>query len=534
MKIKYKILAGAFLFTTGFTFAQEGNSTQQNAVKLGEVFNYVDRYYVEEVDGDKIADDAIRNMLEQLDPHSTYIPKEKVQSANQSINGSFVGIGVQFQILKDTLIVVNPIPTGPSEKVGIQAGDKIIFIDGENVAGVGLQNAGVRDRLLGDKDTKVKVEVKRGDDEKLINFTITRDNIPVNSVVAKYMLSKKVGYIKLTSFSRTSSQEIKDALEELKKEGMKDLVLDLQGNGGGLLYAAKLIADEFLKDDKLIVYSEGRAQPRQEFVADTKGDFEKGRLVILTDEGTASASEIVSGAIQDWDRGLIVGRRTFGKGLVQRPIELNDGAQIRLTIARYFTPSGRFIQKPYDDLEAYKNDYYERYMHGEMMNQDSIKLADSLKYSTLITKRTVYGGGGIMPDVFVPLDTSEYSDYYRALSRSGVINSFCLEYVNTNRESLKRKYEDVDAFDADFNLNEEFMDNFFTYVVGENEDLEFIQEDYDISKALLQIRLKAAIAQNLWGYNAFYKIYNQKNEILNKAIAILAGDIYNNVELAKQ
>lgn len=534
MKINFKILAGAFLFTSGMLTAQEPNTTQQNAIKLGEVFNYVDRYYVDDVDGDAIADDAIRKMLEQLDPHSTYIPKENVERANESINGSFVGIGVQFQILKDTLVVVNPIPTGPSEKVGIQAGDKIIFIDGENVAGVGLKNSGVRERLLGDMDTKVKVEVKRGKSEELLNFTITRDKIPVNSVVAKYMVSNKVGYIKLTSFSRTSEDEIKEALKELKKQGMKDLILDLQGNGGGLLYAAKVIADEFLTDDKLIVYSEGRAQPRQEYKADTKGDFEKGRLVILTDEGTASASEIVSGAVQDWDRGLIVGRRTFGKGLVQRPIELNDGAQIRLTIARYFTPSGRFIQKPYDDLEAYKNDYYERYMHGEMMNADSIKLDDSLKYATLLTKRTVYGGGGIMPDVFVPLDTTEYSDYYRALSRSGVINTFCLEYVNKNRKMLKENFENVEEFDANFLADEDFMQAFFDYVVGENEDLEFVEEDYKISEELLKVRLKASIAQNVWGYDAFYRIYNQKNEILNKAIAILAGDMYNNVNLAKQ
>ena len=534
MKIKQNIAVGVLLMGSFLGFAQKGNTTAENALKLREVFTYVDRMYVDEVDGDDIADEAIVSMLEKLDPHSTYIPSKDVQRANESIKGSFVGIGIRFQILKDTLMVVNPIPGGPSEKVGIQAGDKIIEIEEELVAGVGLKNSGVRERLLGEKESKVKITVQRRNSNKLLKFTITRDNIPVNSVAAQYMLNDDIGYIKLTSFSRTSEEEVHAAIAELKKRGMKDLVFDLQGNGGGLLGAAKGIADEFLSEDKLIVYSEGRMQPRRNLLADTDGSFEEGRLVVLTDEGTASASEIVSGAIQDWDRGLVVGRRTFGKGLVQRPIELNDGSQIRLTIARYYTPSGRFIQKPYDDLDAYRNDYYERYVNGEFSNKDSIKLDDSLKFSTLTTQRTVYGGGGIMPDFFVPLDTTEYSDYFRDLSRSGLINSFALEYVNDYRDKLKKDYKNVERFNNNFDLDKAFMDAFFAYVKKENSDIELVEEDYRVSEDLLKLRIKATIAQNIWDFQAFYRIYNEKNEILNKAMSILADNDYNKVKLAKQ
>ena len=312
---------------------------------------------------------------------------------------------------------------------------------------------------------------------------------------------------------------------------MKDLIFDLQGNGGGLLYAAKYVADEFLKDDQLIVYSEGRRQPKSVLKADTKGNFEEGKLVLLIDEGSASASEILSGAVQDWDRGLIVGRRSFGKGLVQRPIELNDGSQIRLTIARYYTPSGRFIQKPYDDLESYRNDYYDRFLHGEMTHKDSIDLPDSLMFKTLIKKRTVYGGGGIMPDVFVPLDTLEYSQFYKDLSRSGVINTFALNYANDNRESISKMFTDAKAFKDGFKTDEEFMNQFFGYAVKEDTSLTFVKEDYEISKDLLQIRLKAMIAQNIWDYSAFYQIFNVKNEIFMKAYEVLSQGKYEEMDL---
>jgi len=511
-----------------------GTSAQVNhAQKLTEVSTYIDRLYVDEVNNDEVTDAAIVAMLEKLDPHSTYIPKEEVEGANERINGSFVGIGIRFQILKDTLLVVNPIPGGPSEKLGIRAGDKIIKIEDELIAGTGLKNSGVRTRLLGDLGSKVNVSIKRKGSDKLLDFTITRDKIPVNSVVSTYMMDEEIGYIKLTSFSRTSEQEIKDALKGLKKKGMKDLILDLEGNGGGLLYAAKAISDEFLSGDKLLVYSEGKAQPRRDLVADTKGNFEKGRLVILINEGTASASEIVSGAVQDWDRGLIVGRRTFGKGLVQRPIELSDGSQIRLTIARYFTPSGRFIQKPYDDLEAYKNDYLDRYLSGQMTSADSVIVNDSLTFKTLKKKRTVYGGGGIMPDVFVPLDTTEISDYYRKLSRSGLINQFAIDYVNNNRAQFKTKFPEFSDFKTTFMVDKALIDQFLGYVVTENADLTFDEDGYKECEDLLKVRLKATIAQNYWDYSSFYEIYNVKNEIVMEAFDILKENCYEKMNLAK-
>lgn len=515
------------LLLTGITFSQQDDP---NMMRMYEVYTYIDRMYVDDVPNKDISEAAIISMLEKLDPHSTYIPADEVEEANERINGSFVGVGIRFNILKDTLLVVNPIPGGPSEKLGIRAGDKIIKVDDEIVAGVGLKNSGVRERLLGEKGSKVKIMVLRGPDQT-IEYTVTRDNIPVHSVVSTYMIDKEVGYIKLTNFSKTTEEEVRAAIKTLKKAGMKDLIFDLQGNGGGLLYAAKYVADEFLSDDKLIVYSEGRRQPKSVLIADKKGNFEKGRLVVLIDESSASASEILSGAIQDWDRGLVVGRRSFGKGLVQRPIELSDGAQLRLTIARYYTPSGRFIQKPYEDLSAYRNDYMDRYLHGEMMHRDSINLPDSLIYKTLIKEREVYGGGGIMPDVFVPLDTLEYSDLYKNLSRSGVINTFTLEYANKNRKSIKSKHKTIEDFKDNFEADQTFLDEFFAYAEQEDSSLVYVQEDFDISGELIKIRLKSMVAQNIWDYEAFYQIFNIKNEIFMEGYNSLKNGTYEKMNL---
>jgi carboxyl-terminal processing protease len=347
------------------------------------------------------------------------------------------------------------------------------------------------------------------------------------------MITDQTGYIKLNSFSRTTHEEVKEGIIELKKQGMKHLVFDLQGNGGGLLYAAKYLADEFLSDDKLIVYSEGRAQPRMDLNSDTKGLWEKGRLVILTDEYSASASEILSGAVQDWDRGLIVGRRTYGKGLVQRPVDLSDGSQIRLTIARYYTPSGRFIQKPYDDVESYRNDILDRYENGEFMNQDSIKLPDSLMHKTLLTERTVYGGGGIMPDYFVPLDTTEVSDYYSSIVRGGHLTTFSLTYVDEHRKEIAEQYPEFSKFKSDFVLDDKFMDEFFSYVKKEDSELEHNEEEYKISEKLLKLRIKAMIAQNVWSFAEFYEIYNDSNEILQRALEIIESNTYNKAGLSK-
>ncbi|MDX2362886.1 MAG: S41 family peptidase [Crocinitomicaceae bacterium] len=530
MKYIFSIL---ILFVATISFSQ-ANPKVTNSYKFSEILNYIEMMYVDDVDGDDLTNAAIVAMLEKLDPHTTYISSEDVNDANERIVGNFVGVGIRFQILKDTLHVVQTIPGGPSEKVGLLAGDKIVLIENENVAGIGLKNSEVRKQLLGDKGTKVTVAVLRKNSNKLIDFTITRDVIPVHSVDAAYMVTPTTGYIKLNTFSRNSHEEVKAGIAKLKKEGMKNLIFDLQGNSGGLLYAAKLLGDEFLSDNKLIVYSEGRKQPRQNMTADTDGGWESGKLIILTDEYSASASEILSGAVQDWDRGLIVGRRTYGKGLVQRPIDLSDGSQIRLTIARYFTPSGRFIQKPYDDLESYHMDLWDRYQNGEFMNQDSIKLPDSLMYTTLIKKRTVYGGGGIMPDFFVPLDTLEITDYFSSVIRGGHLNTYTLTYVNSERKKLNKTYPTFEDFKESFIIDEAFMDKLFKYIEKEDPELEFNEEEYKISEKLLKLRIKAMIAQNLWSFAEFFEIYNDSNEILQKAIQIIESSEYDEAGLAEE
>jgi carboxyl-terminal processing protease len=531
--IKYFLTLSIFAICLEFSYSQDQTQKSKNAQKFEEILTYVNKLYVDTVNDDQLTDAAIVAMLEKLDPHSTYISKDEVNDANERINGSFVGIGIRFQILKDTLVVVQTIPGGPSEKLGIRSGDKIVSIEGQSVAGVGLKTAQVREKLMGDLGTKVKIEVQRKNINKPLDYIITRDKIPVNSVDCYYMMNENTGYIKLNSFSRSTTQEVDESIKALKKKGMKNLIFDLQDNGGGLLHAAKIISDEFLSENKLIVYSIGKAQPKQDLFAGQKGNWEQGRLVILTNEFSASASEIVSGAIQDWDRGLIVGRRTFGKGLVQRPIDLSDGSQIRLTIARYYTPSGRFIQKPYGDLEAYRNDYMDRYLKGELNSQDSIKFNDSLRHETKITKRTVYGGGGIMPDVFVPIDTSYSTEYYKSLARKGLFNTFALTHVEKNREKLTEKYPSFETFKNDFEVNKKLMDEFFDYVKKEEPDLKFNENEYKISENSMKIRMKALLAQDLWGISEYYQIANAENEIVQAAFKIIESDNYENFNLAK-
>jgi carboxyl-terminal processing protease len=501
------------------------------SLKYKEVIDKVARYYVDDTDPEKLTETAIIALLEELDPHSTYIPKEDLQAAQTTINGSFVGVGIRFQILKDTLNVVATISGGPAEKLGILPGDKIVVVDGIKIAGVGLKNSDVREKLMGELGSKVKVEVKRKRSKSNLTFNITRDKIPVFSVDSHYMIDDKTGYIKLNSFSRTTVYEVRNALRTLKKQGMKNLVFDLQGNGGGLLDAAHKLADEFLSGEKLIVYSAGRAQPRNNLRAGIQGNFERGKLIVLTDEYSASASEILSGSIQDWDRGLVVGRRTFGKGLVQRPMGLSDGSEVRLTIARYYTPTGRFIQKPYEDVESYRNDISERYLNGEFVHADSIKMPDSLKFKTLVKGRTVFGGGGIMPDFFVPLDTMGGSDYFTDLLRGGFLNTFSYDYTNENRKKLEKMYPEFSDFNEKFTCDETFMDLFFSYVAKEDSTLKFNKEEYEMSKDLIALRLKSYLARNLWNTNEFYQVFNASNEILNRAIGILNNKEYDKIEL---
>jgi carboxyl-terminal processing protease len=499
--------------------------------KYYEVMDNISKFYVDSANGKSLTETAIVALLEKLDPHSTYIPAEELQEAQSTINGNFVGIGIRFQIIKDTLNVIATIPGGPSEKLGILAGDQIVSVADLNVAGIGLKNNEVRAKLMGDLGSKVKVGILRKKEKNLIDFTITRAKIPVYSVDASYMIDAETGYIKLNSFSRTSVEEVQSALIALKSKGMKSLIFDLQGNGGGLLDVAHSLADEFLSGDKLIVYSEGRSQPRTDLKASKKGLFEEGKLIMLTDEYSASASEILSGAIQDWDRGLIVGRRTFGKGLVQRPMPLSDGSEIRLTIARYFTPSGRFIQKPYDDTERYKKDLTQRFLNGEFVHADSIKMPDSLLFKTLKTKRTVYGGGGIMPDFFVPLDTSQSSEYYKKLIRGGHISTFSYRFVTDRKEELKNIYPTFTLFDKNFECNKDFMDEFFAYVQKEDSTLIFDEKDFNISKRSIELRIKSIIAQDLWGVSELYQVFNDSNEIVQRAVKIISSKEYNSVNL---
>ena len=511
--------------------AQYDPQNVSTSYKFQEIIQHIERNYVDPVNAKKLTETAIVAMLEELDPHSTYIPAEEAQEAQSQINGSFVGIGIRFQIVKDTLMVVATIPGGPSEKLGLLAGDQIVAVDGSSIAGIGLKNNEVRTKLMGELGSKVQVKVLRKKHDEL-SFNITRDKIPIFSVDAAYMIDKEIGYIKLNSFSRTTVEEIQTALKDLKSKGMKNLIFDLQGNGGGLLDAARGVADEFISGNKLLVYSIGRAQPRSNLTASKKGLWEEGGLIVLTDEYTASASEIVSGAIQDWDRGLVVGRRTFGKGLVQRPTPLADGSELRLTIARYFTPTGRFIQKPYQDVETYRKDLTQRYLNGEFQHADSIKLPDSLKFYTLSKNRLVYGGGGIMPDVFVALDTTDITDYYSNLIRGGHVNSYSLEFVNANREQLRKKYPDIKKFIADFTMDQVRMDDFFAYVSKEDPKLTFDQQAYEVSGKAIRIRIKSNIAQDLFGYSESYQIFNELNEVVQKATSLFKDNAYHAFDLA--
>ncbi len=512
------------LFSVQFSFAQP---TQGN--KFDQLITLVNRFYVDTVNDAQLTETAIVALLEKLDPHSTYISKEEVDEANSSINGSFVGVGIRFQILKDTIMVVATIPGGPSEKLGILPGDKIIKVNNDLVAGIGIKNSQVRDRLLGELGTKVTIELIRKQLPKPLEYVIKREKIPLFSVDASYMITKDIGYVKLSSFSRTTVEEVQEAIKSLKGKGMKHLIFDLQGNGGGLLDAAQKVADEFLSDDKLIVYSEGRAQPRTNLKAGNKGLWEKGSLILLTDEYSASASEIVSGAIQDWDRGIIVGRRTYGKGLVQRPFDLIDGSQIRLTMARYYTPSGRFIQKPYEDIDTYKQDLSLRYKNGEFVHVDSIKLPDSLRFETLSLKRTVFGGGGIMPDIFVPLDTIGVTDYYSTIIRGGHLNSFSLEWIDKQRAELLKMYPTIDQFKKRFEVDNELIDALNDYVQIADKEFKLNKEQMEISKRLISLRLKATIAQNVWGYGEFFQVYNETNEIVQRAVEIINKSEYDSI-----
>jgi len=489
-------------------------------LKFGEVLDKVSKYYVDSVDENKLVEEVITDMLHDLDPHSTYISKEDVNAVQEQLDGGFEGIGITFNILKDTLFVINPISGGPSEKVGILPGDRIVLVDDENIAGVDMKSIDIQKRLKGKKGTKVKVSIKRKGVKGLIDFIIVRDKIPIYSVDAKYMIDSKTGYIKIARFSNTTLTEFREALDELKNEGMQNLVLDLSGNAGGYLFAAIKLADEFFGDRRLILYTQGEKNPRRNYYSSNNGRFTEGNIVVLIDELSASASEIVSGALQDWDRAVIVGRRSFGKGLVQARFPLNDGSELRLTIAKYYTPSGRLIQKPYDEgFEEYSKDLLNRFKGGEYVSADSIVFPDSLKYRTLIKNRIVYGGGGIMPDYFIPLDTADNTDYYRSLVRKGILNQFILSYLDKNRKSLERKYPDFQTYNTGFEVTKELSSSLVSY--AEEEGLDYNEEQFGLSEDKINLLLKAYIARDLWDSTEFYQIFNKSNKSLDKAIEIL-------------
>ena len=475
--------------------------------------------YVDEVDEDELVEDAIISMLKELDPHSTYSDPEEVRKLNEPLQGNFDGIGIQFNMATDTLFVIQPVSGGPSEKVGILAGDRIIEVNDTVIAGVKMSTEDVMRRLRGKRGTKVNVKIQRRGVKELLPFTITRDKIPVYSLDASYMVNDHIGYIRINRFAATTGKEFVDALHRLQKAGMKDLILDLQGNGGGYLNAAIELADQFLGRKELIVYTEGRRNPRAEFDAKGDGDFLNGRLVVLVDEFSASASEIVTGAIQDWDRGVVVGRRTFGKGLVQRPVDLPDGSMIRLTVARYYTPSGRCIQKPYESVEEYNRDLIDRYNRGEMLSADSIHFPDSLRYKTLRLGRTVYGGGGIMPDYFVPVDTAMYTDYYLALRDKGAIVQQNLKWVDAHRAEWLKRYKDFRHFDREFEITPAMLEEL--KALGKTLGAEYKEEEYQAALPLIKAQLKALIARDLWDMSEYFQIINRLSASMNKAVELL-------------
>lgn len=508
--------------------AQGNQDIIKQTYKYQRLMALIDAFYVEKVDVNKLTEAAIVKVLSELDPHSVYISPDEVKEMNEPLEGGFFGIGIQFNILRDTLMVVATIPGGPSESVGLRAGDRIVTIDGENIAGVNLKNSDVRSKLKGAKGTKVALQIKREGEKDYIDFVIIRDRIPLYSIDAAYMVDKNIGYIRLSRFAATSLDEFVEAVEKLQKQGMKDLIFDLTGNSGGYLAAAISISDHFLDKNKMIVYTEGLADIRRDSKATFSGLFEKGRLVIMVNENSASASEIVSGAIQDWDRGVIVGHRSFGKGLVQRQLPLTDSSMIRLTIAHYYTPSGRCIQKPYDEgIDNYRLDVLKRYVSGELVNKDSIHVADSLKYKTKILGRTVYGGGGIIPDVFVPIDTTKNYSYLNRLAAKNIIYECVVDYVDKNRNEIISKYPSFEIFDKDFKLSDDMFNSIVSK--GEKEGVEKDEKSFNIMQDEIGTQVKAYIARDLWGMNETFRVLNKENLIYNKAVNILQSNKYNKI-----
>lgn len=493
--------------------AGKQNIASQGYDKLEDILNYIDVKYVDTVNRETLVDKTIDKMLSNLDPHSVYIPAADVSETNESLEGNFEGIGIEFFIVQDTITVVTAIPGGPSEAVGLKAGDRIVKINDTIVAGVKIKDTQVKKKLRGPKDTRVKVSVLRSGAKNLIDFQIQRDKIPLYSIDAAYMINQETGYIRISTFSSTTHQEFSEKLSEFTHNGMKKLIIDLRGNPGGYLQAATKMADELISGKKLLVYTQGKAYERQEYFASKDGLFETGEVCVLIDQGSASASEILSGAVQDWDRGTIIGRASFGKGLVQEQYDLRDGSALRLTIARYYTPSGRCIQRSYDKgTEDYYNDIYERYMRGEFVHEDSIQGTDTAIYKTSKGRR-VYGGGGIRPDIFVPVDTALENEYYFSL-RSAV-PEFVYKYSSQHADVLE-KFKTKEDFNNNFNVSADLLNEFYTYATSSGLKRQTDKEARIQTK--LQLLLKAFVAKQIWRTDGFYYIINQDDKVVKTAL----------------
>lgn len=501
--------------------AARAQEMPDHLIKLMYTGNVISNFYVDAPDNDKITEAGVRAMLKELDPHSTYTDPKETKALLEQMQGSFSGIGIQFNIVSDTLYVIQTTKNGPSERAGIMAGDKIVAVNDTAIAGVKMERADIMSRLRGMKGTRVKVDVVRRGISRVMEFNLVRDDISTETVDAAYMIDKENGYIRISSFGAKTHKEFVAKLDSLRARGMKNLVLDLEGNGGGYLTAAVEIANEFLEKSSLVVYTEGRANPRYNYNAIGGGRFLKGNIAVIVDETSASAAEILAGAIQDWDRGVVVGRRSFGKGLVQRPFQMPDGSMIRLTIARYYTPTGRCIQKPYNDSIKYEEDLMRRYNSGEMSSADSIHFPDSLKVHTLRLNRPVYGGGGIMPDYFVPMDTTRYTAYHRALASKGSIVQASLRYLDENRKELEGKYKNVEDFDANFVVDDRYMALLKEQALKDSVELKGGEDELRKSLPELQKQLKMYIARDLWDMSDFIKIYNKYNDSFLKAYELV-------------
>lgn len=483
--------------------------------KLNQIINYIQSDYVDTIQENWIVEKTVNGILEQLDPHSSYIPGEKFHAYNDPLEGNFEGIGIEFRIQEDTVVVAKPVPGGPSEKLGVLSGDRIVKVNGDDITGPTLNNMKVMKLLKGPKGSEVEIGIKRRGIDKLVSVSIERDQIPIYSVESSYMIDSEIGYIKISRFAKTTYEEFKTATKTLKEKGMKKIIVDLRGNSGGYMKAATDLSDEFLKNDELIVYTEGKARKRQNFKATSKGSLENTALIVLINEGSASASEIFAGAIQDHDRGIIAGRRSFGKGLVQEPMEWSDGSQVRLTVARYYTPSGRSIQKAYQGkMDSYDDEYFNRFESGELFSKDSIPVIDSLIYFTDSGKK-VYGGGGITPDLFIPMDTSGGSSYFSSLNYLGMFYQFGFEYVDLNRDKLLDNYAKPN-FKNDFEVSEQLKKEFYEFASekGITHDEKGARE----SEELIQNRLKATIGRNLFGDDVFYQVLNDNDKAVQECL----------------